>query len=151
MEPEGSLPCSQEPSTGPYSQLIRSSPYQPILSNVLFFLVVSFFLAFPPISYMNSSSPIRATCPTQPTLLDFIFLIMFSEVYKLWSSILCSFLQSPVTSYLFGPNIFLSTLFSNTLSLCFSLNVRDQVSHPYSTTAKIIVLYILIFMFLDRL
>jgi hypothetical protein len=31
----------------------------------------------------------------------------------------------------------------------FSLNVRDQVSHPYRTKGKIIVLYILIFMFLD--
>jgi hypothetical protein len=28
-------------------------------------------------------------------------------------------------------------LFSNTLSLCSSLNVRDQVSHPYRTTVKI--------------
>jgi hypothetical protein len=27
--------------------------------------------------------------------------------------------------------------------------VRDQVSHPYKTTGKIIVLYTLIFMFLD--
>jgi hypothetical protein len=35
---------------------------------------------------------------------------------------LCSFLHSPVTSS-FGPNILLSTLFSNTLSLCSSLNV----------------------------
>jgi hypothetical protein len=38
-------------------------------------------------------------------------------------------LQPPVTSSLFGPNILLSALFSNTLSLCSSLNVRDQVSH----------------------
>jgi hypothetical protein len=29
-------------------------------------------------------------------------------------------------------------------SLCSSLNVRDQVSHPYRTTGKIIVSYILI-------
>ena len=36
-------------------------------------------------------------------------------------------------------------LFSNTLSLCFSLNVSDQVLHPYTTTGKIIVLYIFIF------
>jgi hypothetical protein len=36
-----------------------------------------------------------------------------------------------------GPNILLSTLFSNTLGLCSSLSVRDQVSHPYKTTGKI--------------
>jgi hypothetical protein len=35
---------------------------------------------------------------------------------------LCSFLQPPVTSSLFGRNILHSTLFSNTLSLCSSLN-----------------------------
>jgi hypothetical protein len=60
---------------------------------------------------------------------------------------LCNFLHSPVTSSLFGPNILLSTLFSNTLSLCFSLHVRDQVSDPYRTTGKFIILYVLIFKF----
>jgi hypothetical protein len=39
-----------------------------------------------------------------------------------------------------------SALSSNTLSLCSSLNVRDQVSHPCRTTSKMIVLCILIFM-----
>jgi hypothetical protein len=33
----------------------------------------------------------------------------------------------------------------STVSLCSSLNVRDQVSHPYRTTGNIIVLYILTF------
>jgi hypothetical protein len=33
---------------------------------------------------------------------------------------------------------------SQTVNLCASINVRDQVSHPYKTTGKIIVLYILI-------
>jgi hypothetical protein len=42
------------------------------------------------------------------------------------------------------------TLFANILSLCSSLNVRDQVSHPYRTTNNIIVLYIIIFTFLDK-
>jgi hypothetical protein len=32
MEPEGSLPCSQEPSTGPYSEPDQFNPYHPILS-----------------------------------------------------------------------------------------------------------------------
>jgi hypothetical protein len=47
-----------------------------------------------------------------------------------------------------GSDILLSTLFSNTLSLC-SLMLETGVSQPYRTTGKIIVLYILIFVFLD--
>ena len=39
----------------------------------------------------------------------------------------------PIPCYLvpLRPSIFLSALFSNTLSLCSSLNVKDQVSNPY--------------------
>jgi hypothetical protein len=48
---------------------------------------------------------------------------------------LCNFLHSPVTSSLLGPNNPLSTLYPNTLSLCSSLSVTDQVSHPYKTTS----------------
>jgi hypothetical protein len=50
---------------------------------------------------------------------------------------------------LLDSDILLSTLLSNTLSLCSSLNIRGKVSHPYRTTGKSIVLYILIFVFLD--
>jgi hypothetical protein len=46
-----------------------------------------------------------------------------------------------------GPNALLNTLFSKIPSLCSSPKVRDQVSHPYSTTGKITVFYILIFRF----
>jgi hypothetical protein len=54
-----------------------------------------------------------------------------------------------ITWSLFSPNIPHSTLCSNTLSLGLSLNIRDQVSHPYKTTGKIILLCILIFVFQD--
>ena len=63
------------------------------------------------------------------------------EEYKSFSSSLCNLLHSPVTPSLLGPNI-LNTMFSNILSFLSSRNVNDQVSHPYKTTGKIIVLYI---------
>jgi hypothetical protein len=41
-------------------------------------------------------------------------------------------------------------MFSTTLSLCSSLHVSDQVSHPYRITDKFTVLYILIFYVLQQ-
>jgi hypothetical protein len=54
-----------------------------------------------------------------------------------------------VTSSIFGPNILLSILFSNTVRLCVYLNIGYYFSQLYRTTRKIRILYILIFMFLD--
>ena len=86
------------------------------------------------------SSPIRATFPAHLILLDFITRTILGGEYRSFSSSLCNLLHSPVTSSLLGPNILLNTIFSNTLSFLSSFNVSDQVSHPYKTTGKIIVL-----------
>jgi len=82
-------------------------------------------------------------------LLDLITRTLLGEEYRSFSSSLCSVLHYPVTSSLLGPNIILSTLFSNTLILRSSLNIRDQVSHPYNTTGRAIVFCISVFKFLD--
>jgi hypothetical protein len=150
MAHEGSSPCSQEPSTGPYPEPDQSSPYHPILplqdlskyyppTYIFVFLVVSFILPFSPIIYVCSSSPFMLH--DLLILLDLTILIKLGHEYKLRSAWLCSFLHPPVTWSLFSPNIPLSTLFSITFSLCSSLNVRDQDSHSYRTIGKSIVLY----------
>ena len=83
------------------------------------------------------SSPIRATCPAHLILLDFITRTVMGKQYRSLSSSLGSFVHSTVTSSLLCPNILVSTLFPNTLSLCSSLNVSDQVPNPYKTTRKL--------------
>ena len=87
--------------------------------------------------------PICPACHAYLILLDLIARTILGVEYRSLSSSLCSFLHPPVTLSLLGPNILLKTLFSNTLSLRFSLNVSDQVSHPYKTTGEIIFLFIL--------
>ena len=92
-------------------------------------------------------SPLSHMCymPAHRFLFDFIIRKILGEEYRSLSFLLRSFLQSPVTSSLLGPNILLTTLFSNTLSLLFSLNVKNQVPHPYKTSGKVIIPYMLIY------
>jgi hypothetical protein len=102
------------------SILILSSHLRPGFPNGLF---SSGFLARILYTYLSSHA---CLCPAYHILLDFITLSVFHEEYKLWSFSLCRFLHPPVTSSLFGPNILLSMLFTNTLNVCSFLYVRDQ-------------------------
>jgi len=160
MEPEGSLRTHKSPPPVPIlSQLdpvhIPTPHYLKIRLNIIFPSTPgspkwSFPSDFPiKTLYRPLLSPIRATCPDHLILLDFITRKILGEQYRSLTSSVCSFLHSPVTSSLLGTNILLNTLFSNTLGLRSTLNVSDQVSHPYTATGKIIFLYILIFKFLD--
>jgi hypothetical protein len=59
-EPEGSSPCSQEPSTGPYPEPVRSSPYDPICLRYILILslllLINVFLVSPFPFYVDSPS-----------------------------------------------------------------------------------------------
>jgi hypothetical protein len=109
-----------------------------VLSSHLHFQVVSFSQVSPPKPHMKLSFP-----PCMLHALPPSFFISSLRYYLVGSTDhrACSLLYSPITSFLLGLNIILSTLFPNTLSQYSYLIVRDQGSHPYKMSGKIIVLY----------
>ena len=160
MKPGGSMPHSQRLSNNPYrepDQFNSSYWYYffKIHSNIVPLWTLDLLKGFVPLGVPVKilkgllSYSFLATWPAHLNLLDLINLSILGDRYKFWSSLVWSLLYSPFESLL-GPNIHLRVLFSNTLCLHISLNVRDHVSQPYSTTGNIIVLYILIFKFLER-
>jgi len=146
MKPEGSLPHSQMSVTLFGASSIQSIPPHLTSSKSILILSSHLRLGLPsglllsglPIKSLSTPllAPICATCPTHPILLDFITRTIMGEENKSLSSSLCSFLHPFVTSCLLGQNI-LITLYSNTLGLRSSLNVSDQVSHPFKKQAKL--------------
>jgi len=147
MEPACSLPHLQVPAP-PVHNLSPLNPVHTYTSHLMK-IRLNIILPSTPGSPKRSLPPVfstktlytpllssmRATYLAHLNLLEFITRKILGDQYRLLSSSLCNFLHSPVTWSLLCPNI-LSTLFSYTLSLRSSLNVIDQVSHPYKKTGK---------------
>ena len=154
METGGSLPRLQKlpsyPCTDPHQSNPRlSSPFQKIHLKSIFpskvGLPSGYFLSVPPSPPKTLYAPLPRTYympyPSHSS--------QFDQMNRSLGSTFCSFLYSPVTPSLLGPNTLLNTLFSNTVNLLSSLNESDQISHPYKTTGKMIFLCNLVFTFLD--
>ena len=138
MEPDGSLPPLQEPATCPYPEPDKSSACPPAHFLKMHLNIIpsykpgsskwSLSLRFPHQNSVGTSFlPHSATCPAHLILLNLISRIILGEEYRLLGSLLCSFLHPLVTSSLLGPNILLSTLFLNTLSLSSSLMCKSKL------------------------
>jgi hypothetical protein len=83
-----------------------------------------------------STHPIRATCPAHPILLDLITRTILGEEYGSLSASLCSFLHTPFTSYLLGPNI-LWTPSSRTPSVYVPPAMWATKFHTHTQQAKL--------------
>ena len=98
--------------------------------------------------YTPLLSPTHATFPTHLILLDFIIRTISGEQYKSLSSSLCSFFHSPVTSSLLAPNNPQHPILQYPQPT-FLPQCEWPSFTPIQNKGKIIVLYILIFKFLD--
>jgi len=130
MEPEGSLPNSQMPATCPCPEPDQSSP-----CPQTHFLKIDLHI-IPPSTPGSSKRSLSLRFPHQTPVYAaplshtrymprsshssrFYYANNLGEQFRSLSFSFCSFLHSPVTSFLLGPNIL--------LSLRSSLSASDQV------------------------
>lgn len=154
MEAESSLLCSEEQANCLYL-MSQMNPVHTVLScfrKINFNIILQSSSGLPRGLLLRFSHQnfVRTSlqCVTHAVLIssffDFIMPTVFLEEYKLWSSYLCNFLQLSFTSTS-QVQISLISPCSHTTPVYFFFSLEwDQVSHPYNTTGKISVLYILI-------
>ena len=133
MEHENSLQCSQETSTRPYPESDKSSPhpqYRFVTLNVNIILpsaLRSNKRLFPSgFRTKTLSAPLPHMChmpyPSHSSLFRNTSNIWRGVCYESQNTPLCSLPQSPATSSLLGPNMFISPI-TNTLSACVSPSI----------------------------
>ena len=143
MEAEGSLTHLQVRVTCPYPEPFQSSPclQSPFLKIHL--PIYAWVLQVVPFPQVSSPKPLYTTLLPRTCYIPLPS--HYSRFYhpnnigwgvQIISSSLFSFIHSPLTSSLLSPDILLSNLFSNTLSLRSFFNMSDQVSHPYKKQVK---------------
>jgi hypothetical protein len=95
VEPDGSLPCSQQPAIGPYPEPDESSPHLLLPISVKSILIsFQLYLVLPSGLYLSGFSTkilyaffistMRATYPSHLILLDLITLIQVIEFVRYW-------------------------------------------------------------------
>ena len=141
--------------TGPYPKHFYPIPLRSILISFSLLHVGLpsdlFPLGFPTKTlYANLLSCCACYMLHQSPLFDLIVPIIFIHQHNSWSSSFRSFLQS-LSPRPLDPCISLSTtgLLSNTLSLCSSLRLKDQIRYPHKTSGRYIISYIVILILPD--
>ena len=146
MEPEGSSQHFRHSEPDQSSPCLRYSSWRSILILSLHLhlglpngLFASGFLSKPLYAPLLSPICITSPRPSYSSWLD-------QPNNKSQSSLLCSLLHSLVASSLLRPQ----HPFLNILSLLYSLNVKNQGSHPYKTALGYIDIYFNTFLQLTK-
>ena len=98
--------------------------------------------------------PVLVTCTALFIVLHFIAILILGEQYWWWwwwCSSFRSFLNSPLTSSLLDPSIFLNTLFPNTLNTYSSLICHTEVHTHTKQQAKLWFCFSLFFLIAYRM
>lgn len=127
-------PCPETDYSGPLSQPFVKFNFNIILS-LRHVLQVVYFLHFclPKPCMHHCPLPCMLHAPPTPcSLIDHPNNIC-------WGMQVSDYIQISFTSFLVDPSVVLWTLFSKILSLCYTLDVTGQFSHPRKTRCKIII------------